>query len=274
MQFQRVNGLWLPMQRKPLPKPTIITAYLDESEDENRPRNERVSAIGGLVGNTDNWRGFSQEWRSVMDGHGLTGVTFHTVDFEGGYSEPWKSLKNDRERRESLLNGLLEVIQRNRVMPYGVLVLVGEFDAMEEMAKKKWSVPYKLCFDQAILKLVEEFCEIRPGDRVQCVFDDNEKYRGWGRSYYKEFVEEYPKYRDVLMEDVLFSSRRESAEMEAADLFAYELRKMTYNGLQDPNRNLRYGFRQMIRPGRGIWRIDLSQVIPEDRRIHLANEDA
>jgi len=33
------------------------------------------------------------------------------------------------------------------------------------------------------------------------------------------------------MEEVAHTSRKESAEMEAADLFAYELRKITYNGL-------------------------------------------
>ena len=94
------NGIWLPARRK-VRVPTTITAYLDESEDENRPLHERVSAIGGLVGNTDNWRGFAAEWRAVMDGHCLGDVTFHTVDFEGGFKEPWKSLKLDKERRGS-----------------------------------------------------------------------------------------------------------------------------------------------------------------------------
>ena len=37
------HGLWVPAKRR---MPTTITAFLDESEDENRPRNERVSAIG------------------------------------------------------------------------------------------------------------------------------------------------------------------------------------------------------------------------------------
>lgn len=264
------NGLWVPARKR---VPTTVTAFLDESEDENRPRNGRVSAIGGLVGNTDNWRGFSEEWRAVMDGHGLAEETFHTVDFEGAFKEPWKSLKQDKDRRESLLNGLLEVISRNCVFPYGVFVLVGEYDALEPLAKKRWPVPYKLCFEEAVLRLIE-LCELKPGDRIQCVFDDNEKYKGWGTEAYKTLLREFPQHKGVLMEEVSFTSRKESAEMEAADFFAYELRKITYNGLSDPNRNLRYGFRQMVRPGWGIWRIDLSQVIPEESRIHLPNEDA
>jgi hypothetical protein len=268
----RASGQRLPATKKQMPRPTIVTAYLDESEDENRPRKDSVSAIGGLVGNVDNWRGFASEWRSVMDSHGLVGVRFHTVDFENAFKEPWKSLKTDAERRKSLLNGLLEVIQRNFVFPYGVFALVGEYDALEDRAKKKWSTPYKLCFDQVILYLFE-LLALNPGDRVQCVFDDNEKYRGWAQKYYQQLVDEFPQYRGILMENVQFTSRRESAEMEAADLFAYEMRKAVYNGLQDPSRSLRYGFSELIRPGQGIWRIDFSQVIQEDRRIYLANED-
>jgi len=157
--------------------------------------------------------------------------------------------------------------------PYGVFVLAGEFDALEPLAKKRWSVPYRLCFEEAILRL-PELCELGSGDRIQCVFDDNEKHRGWGREAYRTLRKEFPQHAGVFVEEVAFTSRHESAEMEAADFFAYELRKITYNGLTDPSRNVRYGFRQMIRPGWGIWRINLSQVIPAERRIGLANEDA
>lgn len=272
MPYANVNGLWVPVRRKVVPPPTIITAYLDESEDENRPRNETVSAIGGFVGNTDNWRGFGADWRAVMDGHGLEGVTFHTVDFEGGFKEPWKSLKKDKDRRESLLNGLLALFDKHKVCPYAVVLLVGEYDAMEDLAKRQWSEPYKLCFDQAVLKLID-LCEIRPGDRIRCVFDDNEKYRGWDREWYRHLREEFPQYAHIFMEELEFTSRHKSPEMEAADLFAYETRKIVYNGMTAVYRDLRYGFRKMVEAGHGIFRIDLSQVIDPSRRIRLANED-
>jgi len=253
------------------PPPTTITFYLDESEDENRPRNERVSAVGGFAGNTENWRGFADDWRGVMERHGLEGIRFHTVDFEQAFQEPWKSLKLDRARRESLLNELVGVLRRNAVFPYGVFVLVGEYDALEELAKKRWSVPYKLCFEEAVLRTIE-LCELRPGDRIRCVFDNNEKYRGWGYEAYRTLRREFPQFAGILMEEVEFTSRHDSAEMEAADFFAYELRKIIYNGMNDPLRDLRYGFKEMIQPGRGVWRIDLSQVIDPSQRIHLSNE--
>ncbi|HYI07780.1 MAG TPA: hypothetical protein VEK57_01810 [Thermoanaerobaculia bacterium] len=75
-----------------------------------------------------------------------------------------------------------------------MLVLVGEYDALEDLAKKRWSVPYKLCFEETVLRLID-LCELEPGDRIQCVFNDNEKYKGWGIEAYRTLLREFPSIR-------------------------------------------------------------------------------
>jgi len=246
-----VNGLWVP-QRK---GETAISIFLDESADEKQ---ESVFVVAGFIGAEANWKNFASSWNAAMSEHGLAGVTFHMNLFAHGGKEPWKSLKQDADRGKSLLNTLLRLIRMQAVYPFGAMTLLSEYNALED--KRQFDHPYKVCLEVA-LSAAETLCEVAPGGKIRFVCDENQEMRDWMMSAFEKLKARRPELGKVF--GVLETSTDDaSAELCAADLLAFELRKHVDNALRHPEVPIRYPMKRIMEDGPSqFWKTDFSALL-------------
>lgn len=251
MSYELVNGVWVPKQKGG----TAISIYLDESADEKQ---ESVYVVAGFIGAEDNWKDFAHYWNRAMSDHGLDGVTFHMNPFEHGKNEPWKSLKEDTERRMSLLNKLLYVIRMQAVFPFGAMTLLSEYNKLKD--KRQYDRPYKVCLETA-LSAAETLCEVAPGGRIRFVCDENHEMRDWIGGAFEKMKARRPELREVFGE-LVTSTDDASVELCAADLLAFELRKHVYNSIHHPEVPIRYPMKRITEDGPfQFWKCDFTGLI-------------
>jgi hypothetical protein len=262
MLFRRVNGVWIPVEEKPEPKPTTISVYLDESYDEKQ---EVVYVLAGHIGDEENWSGFDDEWNEVLRSNGIEHDYFHTNPFEVGKVEPWKSLKADQPRHKAVLNGLLDVIRKNAVYPFGSMMLLSEFEALQG---NEWEIPtddpYKLALEVA-LRAVNELCEVKPGGTIRFICDENQEMAKWVLETFQKMKVNNKAYGKVFG-TLEFAKAKVTPPLCAADLVAFEVRKHVYNAIKNPEVKMRYSMNRIITDGPSrFWKADFSAVIDPEK---------
>lgn len=93
-----------------------LWAYFDESGD---PSEDIPLAVAGCVATCEAWREFESDWLRVLKDHGVS--WFHAVDLEHARGE-FAAWGGDRQRRERLLDALIQVVSRHTLLPVGCLV--------------------------------------------------------------------------------------------------------------------------------------------------------
>jgi hypothetical protein len=130
----------------------------------------------------------------------------------------------------------LEAINRTNISPVGAMIDVRAFRALDENERRKltggqwrgskWRIsgapkkPYFLPFQDVVIQGVEAVK--RPGYKAHFYFDENKQLSSFGRELYVHIKLscEDPEFVSR-MGEVTFASSRESAGLQAADLFAY-----------------------------------------------------
>jgi hypothetical protein len=234
-----------------------IHIFLDESSDEKQ---DVVYVVAGFVGAEENWAGFSGDWSAVVAAHGLAGVTFHMTEFESGTAAPWKSLKADKQRRESLLNALLGVIEKHKLCAFGAMLLVSEYNAF---TGHSWDHPYKLALETALFSAVE-LCAVAPGGKIRFTCDQNNEVAKWVLEAFEKVKQNNPGCAEVFGH-LEFSSDDASPELCAADMLAFEMRKHVYNSVTNSGVPMRYPMKKLSEGLYQFWKVDFSHVIdPKD----------
>jgi hypothetical protein len=254
MLWEKINSLWIPVATKPKGEKSI-TVFLDESADEKQ---DTVYVVAGYIGADANWKNFASEWNACLAGQGLQGETFHTNLFDHGGHEPWKTLKAQKKPHEDLLNCLLAVIRKHALYPFGAMALLCDYRAMTD--KGPWDDPYKLCLEVALFA-ANELCVIAPGGAIQFVCDENQKLAKWVDEAFTKLKSNNPALANVFA-NLEFGTDDRDAELCAADLVAFEVRKHVYNGVHHPHVKMRYPMKRILNDGPSrFWRVDFSNVV-------------
>jgi hypothetical protein len=204
-----------------LPGLTRYMSFVDESGHGKDP-NQRHLCLAGLLATEHAWKKFDVEWRMICAAAALT-KPFHMKDFAArrGDFAAWKE-----EQRQQLLLGLISTIRRARAIPIGSVVSIEGFNALPPQARRGFRDPHFLAFQSLTYHIaVAAGMHMEPGPVTMVYAHHPEHSGGLGNTgQLWEAVREYTPWIAMFMESYLSGQQSEYPGLQAADLWAYELR--------------------------------------------------
>jgi|ERR1700686_703683 len=199
----------------------MFTAYFDESGTH---ASSRAIIVSGWVASNQQWIDFGRAWQDTLADHGL--ARFHMADFAQSKRE-FARWKGDESRREGFLRRLIQILRKFTRRSFSSAVIIDDY---EEVNKKYRLIetlgpPYALCGVTCVKKVNDWRAEHGYLDPVLSIFEDGAQYKGKLLTNVErwDFPEPFLKPR--------FGTKDEYVALQAADLIAWEHRKL-YHGLE------------------------------------------
>jgi len=232
----------------------LLTSYADETGHSADP-SLHFAGMAGFVGPLDAWKEFEPSWNGILDDFGLK-QPFHMKDFahsEGQFVE-WKG---DKVRREKLYGKLIGAILETDAVPIGAIVSIEDFKGLSLCQQKSFLDPYYIAFQNVTRGASLEALDLEPPERVAMVYSYNQEFGAVqpGESYSVDqagraeqlwhAIKQHTDYGQW-MGAYASSTPAEQVQLQAADLFAYELSKEFENLICRPQDKMRWGLRKIL----------------------------
>jgi hypothetical protein len=121
-----------------------FSSYCDEFGHPDDP-NKKYMGIAGLLGWSDNWKMFTDEWEECLRVEKIP-HPFHMTDFVH-HSERFSSRRwEDRTERSRVLDLLLNIIKKADVIPIGATVVLKDYKELTREQQSLCKSPYYLAF--------------------------------------------------------------------------------------------------------------------------------
>src|SRR6202044_3550657 len=101
--------------------------------------------IAGLLGWSDHWKRFAEEWETCLSNENIP-KPFHMTDFIHHSEKFSDSRWEDQSERLRVLNILLEVIERAEAIPVAAAVSLKDYNGFTVEQQKMCRDPYYLAF--------------------------------------------------------------------------------------------------------------------------------
>lgn len=211
--------------------PLRLTAYFDESHDATK---SKVFVYAGWTAWRIEWESFGRLWHSVLLGEGLQ--DFHMADYEAsrGAFKGW-----DRRRKVLLLAALIDAFDKCAAPPsrgpvgFWSAVELPDYEKFVRGHALKWEDdPMFLCFLHCIKQIFPMIRGTPAEAQVDFVFDWKPELEQrtraifWQLRHLPDLIEFRHRFGELS-----FSSRRQTPQLQAADLLAYECFKHLLNAL-------------------------------------------
>ena len=230
-----------------------LTAYLDESGHAKDPRLKFIG-MAGFVAPADNWDTFALEWRSILAEAGFQ-EPFHMNEFAHSIGQ-FARFKDDEPKRRSFFSKLLSAIKRTQATPIGAIISIDAFHTLTQSQRDSFVGPYYVAF-----QICTRYAALKPDpdadERVDMVYSLNDEFgTANNRTRYGDEPGSGEKLWSAMKNDPRYDRRLNSfsaaspkgrAELQAADLFAYELVHEFENRIARPNDDMRHGLHAILR---------------------------
>ena len=230
-----------------------LTAYLDESGHLKDPTLKFIG-MAGLVAPADNWGTFAAEWRSILAEAGLQ-EPFHMSEFAHSMGQ-FARFKDNEPERQLFFKKLLCAIKRTQATPIGAIVSIEAFHALTQSQRDLFVGPYYLAF-QICTRYAALKADPDADECVDMVYSLNDEFGttsnrtrpgdepGNGKKLFSAMknVPEYERHLGIFSA----AAPKDRAELQAADLFAYELVHEFENRIKRPNYDMRHGLGEILR---------------------------
>ncbi len=228
-----------------LPRLTKYISFVDEAGHAIDP-NQHFLCLGGLLATEAAWSRIEAEWRDACAAAGLQ-RPFHMKDFAGRKKEfaGWPE-----DRRKELLGQLIATIERAQAIPIGSVVSLDGYRALTPQEKARWKDPHFVAFQTLTFQLAAA-AEIRlqPGP-VTMVYAHHPEHSG-GQGNTQQLWEALRKHNPIValfMEKYICSPQTDQPGLQAADIWAYELRHH-FEVIRPVARQPRWAFKQFVKLG-------------------------
>ena len=214
-----------------------VRAYYDESGSEELPG---YFGVAGFVGSDYQWGVFDRLWKETLKRTGAPYVHMrefaHSVD---AFTE-WKE---DKERREQLMAGVVGAVLKGELTPVGSAIRVADFNALTEEERVRLQGPYFCCLQDVLLgfSLTTSDEEVE----VQVTGDQHSEHEEKARKLHRALRRTGRPFDD-LSEELNFADMRETLGLQAADLLAYEMVKELKNQEGRPEDRMRWPLDQIL----------------------------
>lgn len=235
----------------------MLTSYMDESGHAEDVACNYVG-IAGLVAPYAEWELFDQHWQDTLNKAGLS-EPFHMKDFAHSEGQ-FKNWKGKEEKRKRLIGRLVEIIRATRATPIGAVVSIDDFSSLTPSQQSSFLDPYYVAFQTCARGAAIEAVFEDPAQKVAMVFSFNSEFGGRAEKLWDAIKEHYE--HGNRMRSYASATPSEFTQLQAADLFAYELVHEFENRKKRPDDAMRWPLRQIL----GMYKIPVPQIMLFDRK--------
>src|ERR1700733_2027534 len=230
---------------KYLPGLTKYISFVDEAGPAKDP-NQRSLCLAGLLAKESAWRAFETEWTNACAAAGLT-KPFHMKDL----AAQRKEFKDWPEpRRQALLGRLLTAIRNAGAIPIGSVISLDGYRSLPEKDQARFKDPHFLAFQTLTYQIAAAAGVHLEAGTVTMVFAHHPEHSD-GLSNTRELWEAVRKYNPIIrlfMESYVSSEQTGQPGLQAADLWAYELRHH-FQVIRPAARPPRWPFQRFVKLG-------------------------
>jgi hypothetical protein len=228
-----------------------LTSYMDETGHSEDPALEYVG-MAGFLAPYGVWEVFEERWLNAMSNAGFT-EPFHMKEFahSTGQFSRWRD-SNYRVERELFLGRLIEIILETKAMPIGAIVSIYDFRTLTPRQQRKYmNDPYYTAFQvcTGFSSVKAMFAEPdEPEEKAAMVYGYQDEFGTAGGRAEKlwHIMKRVSKFRDR-MGSYASASPKDICQLQAADIFAYELGREFENQIKRPENSMRWPLRQILK---------------------------
>jgi hypothetical protein len=220
-----------------------MEAYFDESGTHD---GSPISCVSGYLFNPRNARKLCKEWKAALP-RGIE--CFHMTDCATGGGK-FRHLSKDE--RAALVRNLIAIL--NRRYTFGLTISFSDEEFRREAPSgwfERWGHPYTICIRKA-LYYFEQWCDQHSYyGPIAYVFEKGAKH--WTEAAnLLQLIEAQPdEKKRFRLGSFAFVDKSEAIPIQAADLFAWEYRKMEIDTVQLKRRRVRKSMAALSwQPGR------------------------
>lgn len=240
---------------------TNLASYADETGHPDDPAAEYVG-MGGLVATSGAWEVFEDAWKDLLRNAGLT-PPFHMVDYAHSQGQ-FASWKGKEELRQAFLGRAVNLILETGGTPVGAIVSLSSFRTLTPDQQAHFLDPYYIAFQNCTrgAAIKAEFEE--PEEKVAMVYSYHSEYgtNNGGRAEQLWHIMKKTWEHGSRMGSYASAMPADLCQLQAADLFAYELSKEFENRVKRPNDPMRWAMRQIM----GMYHIPSPLITLYDRK--------
>jgi hypothetical protein len=214
--------------------------YVDDSGKFDNENCEYTS-LCGYIGHVSEWGRVSQEWRNCLLRFQVPYIHMAPIMFpDTSRDETWKAIKAKwgsswEPKRELLLHDLGAIIRSSQIVCVGAVVDIAHFRSLPDSEFKRVvkENPLFLAFHQVVMRGIEKTEVIDRYSPIGVIIDDD---RESSLSCYKmlhNLKQTFPKVRERIS-SISFANDVAYPGIQAADMLAYESRKMKVDMKKDP----------------------------------------
>jgi hypothetical protein len=196
-------------------------SFVDESGHSKDPTKTHL-CLAGLLATREAWSVFDEKWRDACSSFSLT-EPFHMKEFAGfrGDFAGWSD-----NRRKDLLGVLVALMKEARVVPIGSVVEIAGYNSLVAQTARDFKDPHFLAFQSLTYQIAVAASLPSPGAVTMVYAKHPEHSVGLANTAdLWNAVREANSIVALFMDSYRSGEAGEHAGLEAADLWAYELRK-------------------------------------------------
>jgi hypothetical protein len=202
----------------------MIACYLDDSGKESNPESRYV-AMAGYAAHDSYWDSFQGEWVHMLLKHGIVQVHMRDlIPIKGIYEQ----LGWDIQKRDEVIADFIEVIKRNHLIGFGVVV---DRDAWKthvaplvKNAPKAESNSHHFCFARMMRMLIDRIKRSGIDDFMAVTFDTDREFAAARFNLFSDIWNTDTEARQYLS-SISFADVVKHPQLQAADMLAWESRK-------------------------------------------------
>lgn len=239
-------------------------SYMDETGHPDDPACNYVG-VAGFVAPAGVWEVFAERWQTALNNACLK-EPFHMKEFAhfagqfSGWSEPDRRL---------LFGTLVGYIRETRARPIAAIVSLRDYESLTPQQQSHFADPYYVAFQTATRGATLEATGYVPDETepVAMVYSYNGEYgtNNGGKAEQMWYMVKQSWNRGNLMGSYTSSTPEDHCELQAADVFAYELSHDFERMIKASQCGMRWGLRRIL----GMYDIPLPQIRFLDRRALL-----
>ena len=189
----------------------VLSVFGDESHDETK---QRVFAVGGLLGDDNQWELFRNKWRERTGRR-----VFHAADCEAQQGDFADMSESECQR---LYSDLTLLLSESYLIGWGAAVDLAA--AKREFPKAFRNQAYYSCFLRTVYHLADQAHIFVPIDEIQFIFDQNREVQ-YNAGLLYQYVVEANSWREPFLAETIAFKTRKNIGIQAADLWVRELMK-------------------------------------------------
>lgn len=235
----------------------MLTVYVDESGHSS---DSRIVAMGGIMGNHLHMERFADRWRNVLGRHRAT--AFHMSELEGflGQYAEWTV-----PQREALLADVFACWEDLFILPFGAAVIVEQYRRLPLIAQEAFIDPWFMCFQMCVSEAARAQIWHRddpsPKEKLAFFHDRQLEYQGRAVKAFR-YLQDFGTHGHRLG-SLTSASMTDVIQLQAADLVAYEIRKLIENAIYHPEIPTRWPMRKLQEMPFSCTYMDFTGRVPD-----------